>query len=69
MAWVHIEDNAKAWELYQAGLLWFGDGGDDMNPYPPPVDGDHYIPWTLEEWLSTRFDGTDGKPNYILVED
>ena len=64
MAWVHIEDNAKAWELYQAGLLWFGDKNTGMRPYPVPQLG-----WTRKEWLSTRFDGTDGRPNYILVED
>ena len=68
MAWVHIEDNAKAWELYQAGLLWFGTGPDDMTAYPfhdPALFG----AWTLHNWSNTRFDGTDGKPNYIFVED
>lgn len=64
MAWQRIDDNAKAWELFKAGLLWFGAPPDDVFHY------DSVDSWRREEWMQTQFNGTTHhRPNYILLED
>lgn len=68
MAWKRIDDNAQAWELLLAGLLWFGE----------PDKGNHHMEfygedtgWTTKDrWMGIKFDGSGASlPNYIQVDD
>lgn len=66
MAWRHISSNQEAWELREAGLLWWkARDRQEYVPYSPTK----YSTWTYPEWMRARFDGESCGKNYIQVDE